>query len=275
MTVLIFPSYLGFVKYFQSNFGLSDQFLYMMLISVSHILVYSAINGFFVLVDLDKYKFERNKAQIPGATLINSTLVAAVISQLITSPLLTYYLYPAFQSLGLKALDAPLPPLRDLAWTYFVAHAFNDFGFYWTHRMLHTKLLYSTVHKQHHEFKGSIGIAAEYAHPIESLVSNILPSIGGVTFFGCHHPICLIIWISMRLYQTYFAHSGLALCGTFLEKIGFAHVESACFHDHHHTVNKGNYGGMVTDYMFGTMDDYAAGGLAKGYISRHINAKNG
>jgi sterol desaturase/sphingolipid hydroxylase (fatty acid hydroxylase superfamily) len=79
----------------------------------------------------------------------------------------------------------------------------------------------------------------------------------------------MVVWLSMRLFQTYCAHGGLVLHNTLLEDFGFGHVESACFHDHHHTVNKGNYGSMVTDWMFGTLDDYIVIGYAQGYARKN------
>jgi sterol desaturase/sphingolipid hydroxylase (fatty acid hydroxylase superfamily) len=47
--------------------------------------------------------------------------------------------------------------------------------FYYSHRLLHWKRIYKYVHKQHHDFKAPIGIAAEYAHPIEFVFGNLLP----------------------------------------------------------------------------------------------------
>ena len=41
--------------------------------------------------------------------------------------------------------------------------------------MLHHRLLYPHVHKVHHQFKGSIPIAAEHAHPVEQLFGNYVP----------------------------------------------------------------------------------------------------
>lgn len=46
----------------------------------------------------------------------------------------------------------------------------SDALFYWTHRAMHeSKWLYRHIHKVHHEFKGSLSIAAEYAHPVEQV----------------------------------------------------------------------------------------------------------
>ena len=274
LTLALYTPYINLVNYLRARLQWTDQALFVLLLSGSHILVYGLVNGLFSSTPFDKYRFERSKGQTPTSDLIKSTLVAAFVSQVITSPILTYFLFPGFVALGLKSLTEPLPSVQDLAITYFMAHSFNDLGFYWSHRLLHdVPFLYRTVHKQHHEYAGSIGIAAEYAHPVESLLSNIIPSIGGVIFFGCHHPLCIIIWVSIRLYQTYCAHGGLALQGTIVEAIGFGHVESACFHDHHHTANKGNFGSCVTDWVFGTMDSYVEGGMHEGYLIK-MGVKN-
>jgi sterol desaturase/sphingolipid hydroxylase (fatty acid hydroxylase superfamily) len=50
---------------------------------------------------------------------------------------------------------------------YWIVNRFlvNDFLFYWAHRALHHPKLYGRIHKQHHLFKQTIGIAAEFAHP--------------------------------------------------------------------------------------------------------------
>ena len=272
LTVAFFKTHVEVVARLRS-YGLNDQWIFTVILSVSHTLVYLVVNGFMSSwwPSLEQFKFKRTPGQTPSQSLINSALLTAVVSHLVSSPVMTFFLWPVFRSIGLKDLDAPLPSWADLAATYFLAHAFNDLGFYWTHRLLHTPLFYKTVHKQHHEFAGSLGIAAEYAHPFEVLLSNVLPSLGGAVFpiGGSQHPLCVVVWLSMRLYQTYCAHGGMVFKGTILETIGFDHAESACFHDHHHTTNKGNYSSMVTDWLFGTMDDYVSGGGAQGYASKN------
>lgn len=50
------------------------------------------------------------------------------------------------------------------------------------------------------------------------------------------------IWLFIRLKQTYEAHSGYAFKGTWYAATGLAHVDAACFHDYHHTINRGNFG---------------------------------
>jgi hypothetical protein len=52
----------------------------------------------------------------------------------------------------------------------FVSLAVLKAGFYWTHRLFHSKYFYAKYHKQHHEYAGTIGFAAEYAHPLEQII---------------------------------------------------------------------------------------------------------
>lgn len=51
----------------------------------------------------------------------------------------------------------------------FISLHILNAGFYWTHRLLHSKSLYARFHKQHHEYTGTISFAAEYAHPLEAI----------------------------------------------------------------------------------------------------------
>jgi sterol desaturase/sphingolipid hydroxylase (fatty acid hydroxylase superfamily) len=46
---------------------------------------------------------------------------------------------------------------------------FLEASFYWIHRALHHPTLYKHIHKQHHEYKGTIGFATEYATPAEQV----------------------------------------------------------------------------------------------------------
>ena len=148
------------------------------------------------------------------------------------------------------------------------AKVFNDFGFYWTHRIFHFKSIYKLWHKKHHEFTGTVGFAAEYSHPLESLLSNYLPTISGVLFFGSH-PLCIIVWIGIRLKQSYEFHSGYCFAGTFVhDYLMLVSGESAAFHHHHHATNQGNFAVPYVDYLFGTMDHWMSNGGLDGYIKK-------
>ena len=87
---------------------------------------------------------------------------------------------------------------------------FLECTFYWSHRLLHHPSVYKSWHKQHHEYRGSIGFAAEYAHFVEQVVSNYLSSAGLIIVLGAH-PLVWLVWLAYRLCQTYETHSGYEL----------------------------------------------------------------
>lgn len=266
------PLYLECVSYLQKDVGLSDAAVFAVLISLSHTLLYMALNAPFGFLDYwgiwQQRKLYRNGTSLsPSKKLIIETLIGAGVNQFLAFPAVVYYLYPTYLYFGLKPLDMALPSVSEVFLTMVCGHIFNDVTFYLTHRMFHTKALYF-LHKQHHSFGGTMGIAAEHANPIESVVANVIPTAGGVLFFGCHNALCVIVWTLVRVQQTCFAHSGYVFNNHILDTLGIAHSEEVIFHDHHHASNQGNFGCLFMDYMFGTMDHFVANGSFEGYMAR-------
>jgi len=109
---------------------------------------------------------------------MSSLYMSCVVNHFITTPITAYALYPVVHYFGTPLATAPLEPLATQALLFAGAHLVNDVGFYWTHRLLHSKALYKRFHKKHHTFRGSVGAAAEYAHPVEVILSNQIPTIG-------------------------------------------------------------------------------------------------
>ena len=160
----------------------------------------------------------------------------------------------------------PLPSGLALAALFTAAHTFNDFAFYWSHRAMHSKMLYARFHKQHHHFRGTVAAAAEFAGPTEMVLSNQVPTLGLLLAIGSH-PLVQAAWIVLRLTQTYEAHSGYEFDDSWLGWLGITACESS-HHDHHHTSNMGNFGAEHTDWLFGTMDHWLAAGGRRGYIDQ-------
>ena len=272
LTYALYPAYMTAVNYLKSK-NIGDALILTILLSVVHTVLYIIINGTLYICDkykyFQEYKLWRNPAMLGvNEKLLAPTLIAATISQLITSPLLTYYIYPIFLRFGMTPFEAELPDTFTIFKTMLLCHLFNEFGFYFTHRLLHSTLLYGYIHKQHHEYKGTIGLAAEYAHPVEVLLSNIVPTIGGFLLVSTGHPLTLLIWLGLRLEQTYMAHSGYCFKNTILDYIGLAHAENAAFHDYHHAINSGNFGSFFSDYIFGTCDKYLKDGGYDAYCEK-------
>lgn len=85
----------------------------------------------------------------------------------------------------------------------------EDFFFHMSHRILHIKALYPYIHKLHHQYVAPVGICAEYTHPIEFALGNMIP-VGIPTFIlgSSMHYFTFIIWITFRLVNTVYGHCG-------------------------------------------------------------------
>ena len=253
--------------------GWTERWIFVAMTFCVHTCCYVGINGFFFACAkigwLSEYQFDRKPYQIPSDALLRRTWWEALVSQCVTTPVATYFLFPAFQHFGMPSLTEPLPAsFARLCVGFATAHFVNDVGFYWSHRAVHHPSLYKHIHKQHHAYTGSIGFAAEYASPLESIISNALPTIGGMLFFGCHGSALLfLVWLAVRLQQTYEAHSGFCFYGTVLYKwFGLTNADACAYHDFHHSGNCGNFGAEWLDWICGTMDAWVDLGGTTGYI---------
>lgn len=201
LTILSYPLYIKWMMWMKNILGEygNDAILITILLSISHTATYVLVNGLFGIFDyfqyFQEYKLVRKSYMNPKKDLIIKCLLEAALGQFILSPLGTYYLlYPGFTKHGMTDVFSALPTNFELFRGYCVANLFNGVMFYFAHRLFHSKLLYPIFHKQHHEFNGTMGIAAEYANPIEQIFANMIPSLLGMILFPTH-PLCVAIWL--------------------------------------------------------------------------------
>ena len=147
--------------------------------------------------------------------------------------------------------DLPTPLM--LAGTIMFFMFVEDFCFYWTHRMLHHRAIYPYIHKMHHTYSTTVGIAAEYAHPVEFVFGNMLPTAAGPALLGPNvHLYTVLAWYVIRFGETLDGHCGYEFSWSPFRLIPFS--GSAEYHDFHHSANVGNYGSFfsIWDSVFGT-----------------------
>jgi sterol desaturase/sphingolipid hydroxylase (fatty acid hydroxylase superfamily) len=109
----------------------------------------------------------------------------------------------------------------------------------------------------HHEFTSTVGIAAEYAHPLEFCFSNLLTAGLGPAILGHKmHFVSVIAWGIVRAVESLDGHCGYDFSWSPFRLIPFS--GGADYHDYHHSHNVGNYGSFfsVWDTVFGTNKPY-------------------
>lgn len=232
--------------------------------------LYFGYNSLFVAFEryglFSQYKIGRTSGQQKTTALqLPGTLKKALLGKLMVTPLLTWFvMYPLMKHFGMPSFDAPIPGVPELFVQFVIAYWWNETLFYWSHRLLHDKRLYAAFHKEHHTYTGTVGFAAEHAGLVEQILSNYVPSLGGCIVFG-RHPFVLLVWIMIRLFNTYDGHSGYSFNGTFVQRIGL--MQCTAYHDYHHSYSfRGNFGHPLLDYLFGTMDFWVADGGSAGYF---------
>ena len=128
--------------------------------------------------------------------------------------------------------------------TTFMLFVIDDAYFYWSHRALHSKLLYKQVHKTHHKSIDTTPFASFAFHPFETLVQQ--GSIVFVILFSLVAPLhisSIIFWQMMATFCTMLGHLGYEVYPKWLLTTPILKwIAPATHHNMHHTKFVGNYG---------------------------------
>jgi sterol desaturase/sphingolipid hydroxylase (fatty acid hydroxylase superfamily) len=131
-------------------------------------------------------------------------------------------------------------------WSYFwfsfggliVAH---DTWFYWTHRLMHWRPLFSVMHRVHHLSHTPTPWSALAFHPTEAAVqAMIFPLVALVMPI---HPLVALLWLVYMIFINVWGHLGFELLPE-----GFRHHwlfrwhNTTTHHDMHHRHATANYG---------------------------------
>ena len=209
----------------------------------------------------NKYRVRgKDHATFPSAKLLGTCMQEIAVGHGVR-PLLLWLAYPLWHTwAGMQVHSGPtsFPSVATVCLHLAGSVAVDDTLFYWSHRAMHeSRWWYKNVHKQHHEFKHSVGLAVEYAHFLEDLLSNTFSTLAGPLLLGSHG--CVVIgYTSIKLWQSIDAHSGMVLPFPLTPWNLLPGMDCARAHDYHHSHNVGNFGGffMFWDWLMGTDSSY-------------------
>ncbi|KAG5683643.1 hypothetical protein PVAND_012914 [Polypedilum vanderplanki] len=188
-----------------------------------------------------KYKIQPNTNEPLDKKKLRRVILQVIFNQIFVGVPFAIFSYYALKFRG-------FPEIRELPtfhWVLFelgICILVEEFGFYYSHRFLHSKHIYKRIHKKHHEWQAPVAVTAIYAHPIEHIFSNILPPFLGV-FICRSHLATSWLWFTMALLSTLNAHSGYH----------FPFFPSPEAHDFHHFKFNYNFGMLgLLDRVHGT-----------------------
>ncbi len=136
--------------------------------------------------------------------------------------------------------------LADYGWGYFVLSilltiVLHDAYFYWTHRLMHWRVLYRRVHNVHHLSTNPSPWSAFAFHPLEAVAeAGILPLI---VFLMPIHPLAVFIFILYMTVMNVLGHLGFEVYPKgFTRSVLTGWNNTSTHHNMHHKYFKYNYG---------------------------------
>ncbi|XP_041777328.1 fatty acid hydroxylase domain-containing protein 2-like [Anopheles merus] len=222
-------------------------------------LIYWSIGLAYTLLDvtgrpavLRRYKVQPGTNEPVDPARLRTVIRQVLFNQFCTGlPLLflMYYLLPG----QTRDTIRQLPTFVTVVWQLGVCILIEEVMFYYSHRLLHDGRIYRYIHKRHHEWTAPIAITAMYAHPVENVLSNLLPIAVGVWTTGCHISVAWL-WFTLAISNTLHVHSGYHL----------PLLPSPEQHDYHHLKFNQCYGVLgVLDWLHGTSEMFHRSKQAK------------
>ncbi|XP_059030102.1 fatty acid hydroxylase domain-containing protein 2 isoform X3 [Mustela lutreola] len=225
-----------------STFEGKEWALYIIGATQVPVLFFWAFNGLLLVVDTTgKPNFiSRYRIQVDAEKLRQSVRTVLFNQCVISLPMLVF-LYPILKLRG-DPCRRELPTFHWFLLELAIFTLIEEVLFYYSHRLLHHPAFYKKIHKKHHEWTAPIGVISLYAHPIEHVVSNMLPVMVGPLIMGSHLS-SITTWFSLALITTTISHCGYHL----------PFLPSPEFHDYHHLKFNQCYGVLgVLDHLHGT-----------------------
>jgi sterol desaturase/sphingolipid hydroxylase (fatty acid hydroxylase superfamily) len=117
----------------------------------------------------------------------------------------------------------------------------HDTWFYWTHRLMHWKLLFPTFHRVHHLSHNPTPWASFAFHPLEALVQAIIFPLAVLVL--PLHPLAALLWLVYMTAMNVLGHLGLEILPAgFVRNRFWRWHNTSVHHNMHHRYVHCNYG---------------------------------
>ena len=223
----------------------SDEFLFIWGTTLFSFFIYWGYGLMYLIPDLfytslQKYKIQPNIKPLEkkNSMIIFDIIKVVVVNQLVLTPFIASILYRYYEN---QIIEFPTFFIfcRDIILFFLVI----EVCFYYSHRFLHLPFIYKHIHKLHHKYNAPISITALYAHPIEYIISNILPVMIGPILCSSHL-VTIYTWLFIVIINTVTVHSGYNIF----------YILDSTKHDMHHKNFNCNYGVLnILDYLYGIL----------------------
>ncbi|XP_066572573.1 fatty acid hydroxylase domain-containing protein 2 [Amia ocellicauda] len=190
---------------------------------------------------ITRYRIQMDKNNPVDPVKLRQAVKTVFYNQLFLSMPMVVAMYCLMKWRG-NPCGPELPTFHWVLLELTVSGLLEEILFYYSHRLFHHPALYKHVHKIHHEWTAPIGVVSLYAHPVEHVLSNMLPVLCGPILMGSHVATTML-WFTMALLVTTISHCGYHL----------PFLPSPEFHDFHHLRFNQCYGVLgVLDRLHGT-----------------------
>uniref|UniRef100_A0A8D0GYA2 Fatty acid hydroxylase domain containing 2 n=1 Tax=Sphenodon punctatus TaxID=8508 RepID=A0A8D0GYA2_SPHPU len=233
---------------FHPSFGGNEWIFFLLGAALVPTLVFWCFNGILLVADVTgkpvfftRYRIQLGKDYPVDTVKLCKAIRTVLFNQVFISLPMVLLMFPIMRWRG-ELCGIELPTFHWFLLELAIFSLVEEILFYYSHRLLHHPLLYKHIHKKHHEWTAPIGVVALYAHPIEHVLSNMVPVLMGPLLLGSHVS-SIMTWFSLALLVTSLSHCGYHI----------PFLPSPEFHDYHHLQFNQCYGVLgVLDRLHGT-----------------------
>jgi sterol desaturase/sphingolipid hydroxylase (fatty acid hydroxylase superfamily) len=172
--------------------------------------IYHVEHPFFERYKINSFPWPWKQNPAEWRELLTKSLLLCAFNSIISLPLLVIGSMSSTNwemQYSIKMEDLPDTP--KLMANILFCMLCEDFFFHLSHRFLHWRVIYPYIHKLHHTYQTTVGIAAEYSHPIEFILGAALPGSIGAMILGKHMHFCtFMVWVIIRVFETLDGHCG-------------------------------------------------------------------